>query len=69
MERLKDDFHRRKDGSIDYDYYNALAVEFRRQERKRLVLALIARAIRFIRRAAVNFGHAGRVRKPRGALR
>jgi hypothetical protein len=51
MERIKDDFHRRKDGMIDYRYYKALAAEARRLERKRLVLVAIKGGVAFVREA------------------
>jgi hypothetical protein len=69
MERIKDDFYRTKDGSIDYDYYKALAAEARRQERMRLVFALVTHAVRFVRTAADNLRHTGRLESPAAQTR
>jgi hypothetical protein len=57
MDTFKDDFRRRNDGSIDYDFYRASAAEFRRAERKRLILAAIRGAIGGARKVAKRFAH------------
>jgi hypothetical protein len=65
MEIIKDDFHRTRDGQIDYTYYKALAAELRREERRRLTKAAVLQAVRFWRRkAAVSF----RLLSPAGRL-
>jgi hypothetical protein len=69
MDSFKDDFRRRKDGSIDYDFYRASAAEFRRAERKRLILAAIRGAIRGGRKVAKRFAHLSRSGTLRSALR
>jgi len=65
MEMQRDDFHRRQDGSIDYDFYRAKAAELRREERDRVLKEAVLGAFRFIRRAAAApfrlFSSAGRL--------
>jgi hypothetical protein len=65
MDMLRDDFHRTSDGQIDYDYYKALAAELRREERRRLTTAGVARVVRFFRQKAAApfrlFSSAGRL--------
>lgn len=70
MEMLRDDFHRRADGQIDYDYYRARAAELRREERDRVLKAALMAAFAAVRDAAAGlFGRQRRSPAERASAR